>query len=369
MKYHPPYGSTDPNASYVDKDVPGAVRGSAVPAKAIEVPQREIVDFITKSGFVPGDDLQLARAVQSGKVNYAAAAGTPNALTASLSPAPAALTEGLIVRILIAATNTGAVTLNLNGLGALPIVNNSAAPLSAGDLASGSVITFVHLSGAWMALALSADRLINVQTFKNAGISVYTPTPGTRYVVVEVQGAGGSGGGAGTTGSGAIIVGSGGASGAYAKAKITTGFSGVAVTVGAKGVNVAGDFGVSGGSSSFGALVSCPGGPGGSKAGPVSAPWNTGQSGSMLPSGGNLAASGGSPGGVSVAISASQGFGGIGGASIFGGSGSPAPAGSNGSSAFAPGAGGGGTMSPQNQASPLKGGDGADGLVIVWEYS
>lgn len=334
-------------------------------------PIGNIWNMLLQSGITPDTDklLDLARAIQTGKVSYAAAAGTANALTATLSPVPASINDGFAVRLLIASTNTGAATLNLNGLGVAPILNNSGAALSAGDLVAGSVVEMVYHSGSWMALGLSSGRLINVQTFKNPGTSTYTPTPGTRYVIVEVQGAGGSGGGAGTTGAGVIILGSGGASGAYAKAKITSGFSGVTVTVGAKGVNVAGDFGVSGGASSFGALVSCPGGPGGSKAGPVAAPWNTGQSGTALPSGGNILSVGGNPGGVSVAISANQGFGAIGGASLFGSSGAPVSAGSNGASAITAGSGGGGTMSPQNQTTALKGGDGADGIVIVWEYA
>lgn len=64
MKYYPPYGSNDPDAPYIDKDVPGAVRGSAIPAKAVEKPQREIVDVILKAGLLPDDPLQLWEALQ-----------------------------------------------------------------------------------------------------------------------------------------------------------------------------------------------------------------------------------------------------------------------------------------------------------------
>ncbi|MCZ7932182.1 hypothetical protein O9X90_07645 [Agrobacterium leguminum] len=138
MKYYPPYGSPDPNASYVDKDVPGAVRGSAVPAKAIEKPQRELVDFITKSGIIPDDVLQLAMAVQSGKVNFAGAAGTANALTATLDPAPASLTAGLRILLNVPSANTsGTVTLNINGLGAIPVYRRNSDNLRPGDIRAG----------------------------------------------------------------------------------------------------------------------------------------------------------------------------------------------------------------------------------------
>ncbi|HAU74607.1 MAG TPA: hypothetical protein DCW88_03470 [Agrobacterium sp.] len=149
MKYYPPYGSTDPDAPYVDKDVPGAVRGSAVPAKAIERPQREIVDFLLKSGLIPSDANQLAQAVQTGKVNFAVAAGTANALTVTLSPAPPALVAGMCIRVKIGATNTDAATLDVNGLGPSAIQTKFGAPISRGALPLGSVSTFVFDGAAW----------------------------------------------------------------------------------------------------------------------------------------------------------------------------------------------------------------------------
>lgn len=64
MKYNPPAGSQDPDAKYVTGQ-PGKVRGSAVPAEAVEHPQREIVEVIKQAGLTPsGEDLtQLFRAI------------------------------------------------------------------------------------------------------------------------------------------------------------------------------------------------------------------------------------------------------------------------------------------------------------------
>ena len=64
MKYNPPAGSQDPDAKYVTGQ-PGKVRGSAVPAEAVEHPQREIVEVIKQAGLTPdGDDLtQLWQAI------------------------------------------------------------------------------------------------------------------------------------------------------------------------------------------------------------------------------------------------------------------------------------------------------------------
>ena len=65
MKYTPPAGSQDPDAKYITGQ-PGKVRGSAVPAEAVEHPQREIVEVIRQAGLEPsGDDLgQLWKALQ-----------------------------------------------------------------------------------------------------------------------------------------------------------------------------------------------------------------------------------------------------------------------------------------------------------------
>src|SRR5262249_1721142 len=59
---------------------------------------------------------QLPAWVQSGQYKWAQDTGTANAIVASVTPAPPALTAGMIVLIKkVAAANSGNVTLNLNG--------------------------------------------------------------------------------------------------------------------------------------------------------------------------------------------------------------------------------------------------------------
>lgn len=67
MEYNAPYGSADPNAPYVDRNTPGAVSGSKIPAKAIEHPQREIMSVIEAAGIVPDKKKvdQLLEAIQA----------------------------------------------------------------------------------------------------------------------------------------------------------------------------------------------------------------------------------------------------------------------------------------------------------------
>lgn len=66
MKYNAPAGNSDPNASYVTGNAVTKVKGSAVPAEAVEFPQREIVAAILAAGLVPenGDLTQLKKAIE-----------------------------------------------------------------------------------------------------------------------------------------------------------------------------------------------------------------------------------------------------------------------------------------------------------------
>ena len=66
MKYVPPLGATDPNASYQDGNPEAGIPGSIVPAAAIERPQREILNVLTAAGLTPSDtDLtQLLAAIR-----------------------------------------------------------------------------------------------------------------------------------------------------------------------------------------------------------------------------------------------------------------------------------------------------------------
>lgn len=74
--------------------------------------------------------------VQSGAVVSATAGGTADAITATLSPAPGALTNGMRVQIKASGANTSTTpTLNLNSLGAKTIVKLNNQPLFSGDIA------------------------------------------------------------------------------------------------------------------------------------------------------------------------------------------------------------------------------------------
>lgn len=69
--------------------------------------------------------------------------GTANALTGTLTPAPAAYAAGMVVAGIIASGNTGAATLNLNALGAKDIYRHNAA-LTGGEMVANNLAIWIY---------------------------------------------------------------------------------------------------------------------------------------------------------------------------------------------------------------------------------
>ncbi len=139
MKYTAPYGSSDPNAPYVNGNPSTGTAGSIPPAAAFEQPQRELVALITAAGFTPADAAltQVALAVQKG-LNYAAATGGANAWAITLPLAPLAYAAGLRVIVIAPGTNTSSsVTANINSLGTKPVKKRDGTDPAVGDIVGG----------------------------------------------------------------------------------------------------------------------------------------------------------------------------------------------------------------------------------------
>lgn len=213
-------------------------------------------------------------------------------------------------------------------------------------------------------------RLLGMRVITSSG--TYTPTSGTTSIVVEGVGGGGAGGGVPAAGGGNSAAGGGGGAGAYGRKRITSGFSGASVTIGAGGTGGAGANGGSGGSTSFASVLTLPGGVGGNS-GTAAAAANISASGggSSAPTGADTGFQGesGAPG---ATYSASVGLSGRGGVSPLGSAG--AGVGANGATASTGvvasgyGAGGGGALGVSNGVSAA-GGAGAPGVMIIWEYA
>lgn len=86
----------------------------------------------------------------AGRTTYVVAGGTANALTVALLSPPDEYEEGMMLFVKITETNTGPATIDVNGLGPVPIVTRVNDPLVAGDLVADSVETLFYVDGHFM---------------------------------------------------------------------------------------------------------------------------------------------------------------------------------------------------------------------------
>lgn len=210
--------------------------------------------------------------------------------------------------------------------------------------------------------------LSGIQVFTTSG--TWNKPVGITKVVVEVVGGGGAGSGAAATGASETSGGSGGSAGGYSKKFIdVSAISSETVTVGAGGTGVSGAGGNSGGTSSFGAHCSATGGAGGVSTGAQTTGSGAKAAASGQGSGGDINFFGGF--GEPGAADGNFGLGGNGGDSHFSGGGVGASyrysSADDGVEGRAPGAGGGASANHFSRSARI-GANGADGIVIVWEY-
>ncbi len=206
---------------------------------------------------------KIAQDVQSGKWLYAVASGTANALIVNLDPALSAYSNGLMVNVLVNATNTGSATIKFGSLGAVTIVQDDGVVLKGGELIAGQVATLVYRSGAFQLKGLlSVNRPPTLsQLWDTAGNYTFTVPSNVSVLFARVWGAGGGGGG-----SGGSSAGGGGGAGGYIEGwlRVTPGSS-ISVSVGLGGAagTAGGGNGANGGTTSFGSLLTSTGGQGG----------------------------------------------------------------------------------------------------------
>ncbi len=151
MLYQPPFvpGATpgvtgifnaNPDASYINGDPTTGTEGSYFPNAAIEHPQRELIKVLTSAGITPS--VAVLEQLAEGIARYASyATGGTFAGTNTITVAkygsvvvPKALFTGMRVRGRAAATNTGATTADVFGLGAKKVLNWLGLALTGGEL-------------------------------------------------------------------------------------------------------------------------------------------------------------------------------------------------------------------------------------------
>jgi len=226
-------------------------------------------------------------------------------------------------------------------------------------------------------------RLLNVQVLTGSG--TYVPTSGTKKIVVEAVGAGGGGGGAdagGRSGDNYIYsVSGGGGSGAYARFILENSFSNIAYSCGKGGLGgnkpgAPNNQGSPGGQTTFGSLLTLPGGKGGTS-GTTNNSFNWGcvagggvgaDTPTLASSIKAILAMGGSVGAAGQMNNANGGCAGVGANTALGHGGFGSTNGSGGDGRGY-GAGGGGSLTIQSNTNSQAGGNGGDGLIIIWEYA
>ena len=226
---------------------------------------------------------------QDGAVVFAGTAGgTANALTATLVPTPEELTDGMHIIVRASAANTSsAVTLNLNGLGALAVRKRGGVNLVAGNVygvghmlvlayhASGSRWELLNpfepgvtsvAPGTYVATTITIDSTgrisaiesgspgySNIAEWRNPGTFSWTVPAGVTRVKCRVWAAGASGAGG--------VARCGGAGGYGERYCNVSPGQVITIVVGAGGAAAnAGSLGANGGTSSFGSFVTCVGG-------------------------------------------------------------------------------------------------------------
>lgn len=95
------------------------------------------------------DGSQLTNLPSSGGGSSFGTASGTNTYTVSCTPAVTALTAGLCIRVLFTNGNTGASTINVDGLGAKNIYKGASTPLASGAIQAGSIFELYYDGTVW----------------------------------------------------------------------------------------------------------------------------------------------------------------------------------------------------------------------------
>ena len=103
----------------------------------------EFMAGIVDSGFASAEELASHKAEDT-HLFYADDVGTANTKVVTINPSPASYRKGLGISFTNLVSNTGAVTLNVNGLGVIPILKSNGAALTSGNLKANIPYTVRH---------------------------------------------------------------------------------------------------------------------------------------------------------------------------------------------------------------------------------
>ena len=299
-----------------------------------------------------------------------------------LATSPTLTTPNLGTPSAATLTNATGLPLTTGVTGVLPIANGgtgsnltdpNADRLMFWDDSANAVAWLTPAAGVEISnTTFNGNKTPTTQIFTTTGSSTWTKPSGCRTVIVEVIAAGGGGGGVDGQGASNYAAAGGGGGGGYSRKRVdVTAVSTVTVTVGTGGAGgtAGANNGSTGGTSSFGAYASATGGGGGQG--------RQASTAIVIASGGTAGAGadgdingGGSPGFIgNWATDPVSGNGGS--LSPYGSGARGVNPSSNtttaGANATGYGAGGSGACS-KTSTDDAAGGNGSQGIVIVWEY-
>ena len=153
------------------------------------IPNPDLTGLTTKTEF------NEHKADDTSHVRYGTASGT-NAKTTTLNPSPSALVEGFALSFKSTSANTGASTLNINGLGAKSILKSNGNAVSSGNLKAGSIYTvrfdgtsfILQGEGGEYGTAVAGDVLTGKTIGTENGIVSGTLSPGKKWASGTVSG-------------------------------------------------------------------------------------------------------------------------------------------------------------------------------------
>jgi hypothetical protein len=120
-----------------------------------------------------GQDVGSHKSDYTLQVPYAVATGSANTYAVILNPAPASYAEGMAIAVKINVDNTGASTINVNGLGAKAIKKPNGSNVAAGNLKAGSIYSMRYngtnfiLQGSDAAGNATPGDVLSGKTFTN----------------------------------------------------------------------------------------------------------------------------------------------------------------------------------------------------------
>lgn len=134
----------------------GGIPATVFPAYQYNAMQEELIAIIAASGIAPDrtNNAQVIAAInsllQTRSGSYGIDTGAANAYVVDLAPAPAALTDGMVIIFRAGNPNNGPSTLDVNGFGAFNIIGAGGA-LQGGEILTGAsyVVCYVSATNTW----------------------------------------------------------------------------------------------------------------------------------------------------------------------------------------------------------------------------